>query len=443
MNLRFATHVVGLFIFLLLFELSGAAVAEEQKEVYTIDQSVKEALANNPSIQAKKERIDAAIFQKNQARADFLPKLSTSYGYTRLSEPVTFRSTLMPGEEIAVSSEDNFEWRGTVRQPIFTGFGLLSSYELARLGIDLSETELALEELDLALRTKVSYFDILIADRAVDVAERDVESRKSNADVVRSFYEVGMVPINQLLEAEVELANSQQALVRQQNNARLARSAFNVVLSRPVEASAEVEDILDYKAEVRDFDEYRKKALKQRAEIKIVDISILQSDQQVRLAKSKCYPEVAFQYEYIKEGDDFNVSGSPFHDANRWEATAIASWTFWEWGKTYYSTKEQESRRKELKQTRLSLEDRISLEVKEAVLDLETAEKNIPTTRKAVEQAEENLRVSEERYKAQVTIIREVLDAQTRLTGSRVNYYRALYAHHLANARLQRAMGQY
>ena len=48
MNLRFATHVVGLFIFLLLFELSGAAVAEEQKEVYTIDQSVKEALANNP-----------------------------------------------------------------------------------------------------------------------------------------------------------------------------------------------------------------------------------------------------------------------------------------------------------------------------------------------------------------------------------------------------------
>ena len=74
---------------------------------------------------------------------------------------------------------------------------------------------------------------------------------------------------------------------------------------------------------------------------------------------------------------------------------------------------------------------------------MEEAEKNIPTTRKAVEQAEENLRVSEERYKAQVTTSTEVLDAQTLLTEGSMNYYRALYDHNLAKARLRRAIGQY
>ncbi|MCD6298013.1 MAG: TolC family protein, partial [Deltaproteobacteria bacterium] len=69
--------------------------------------------------------------------------------------------------------------------------------------------------------------------------------------------------------------------------------------------------------------------------------------------------------------------------------------------------------------------------------------KNIPTTSKAVEQAEENLRVSEERYKAQVTTSTEVLDAQTLLTEGRMNYYRALYDHNLAKARLRRAIGEY
>ena len=74
---------------------------------------------------------------------------------------------------------------------------------------------------------------------------------------------------------------------------------------------------------------------------------------------------------------------------------------------------------------------------------LEVAEKNIPTTQKAVEQAEENLRVNEERYKAQVTTITEVLDAQALLTRARVNYYRSLYDQNLARARLERAIGAY
>ena len=152
---------------------------------------------------------------------------------------------------------------------------------------------------------------------------------------------------------------------------------------------------------------------------------------------------ISLSYGYIKEGDNPNVSGSMFHDSGRWEAVAICTWTFWEWGKTHYSVREKESLKKELIQTRMSLEDNIRLELKNAVLALETAEKNIPTTKKAVEQGEENLRVNNERYKAQVTTITEVLDAQTLLSQARVNYYKALYSHNLARARLQRALGTY
>ena len=67
----------------------------------------------------------------------------------------------------------------------------------------------------------------------------------------------------------------------------------------------------------------------------------------------------------------------------------------------------------------------------------------IPAAKKAVEQGEENLRVSNERYNAQVTTSTEVLDAQTLLTQARVNYFSALYDHHLAKAALLRAVGEY
>ena len=438
-----ASLIPFIFLLFLCLTIHTPSAFGQETNVYSLEKSISEALDENWSLKATREKIDQAVQVKNQARSEFLPKLSTSYGYTRQSEEAIIRGTGTGLDGRPLSSQDNYQWRGTVTQPLFTGFSLISSYDLARLGIDQSEMEFELKKLDLALRVKEAYFDILIADKAVEVAEKDVESRQSNVDVARSFYKVGMIPVNDLLKAEVELGNSQQNLVKARNGSKLARSAFNIVLSRPVNEPVEVEDILVYKPEHVDFPEYVSKAFAARPEVKIIDINILQTDQRIRLARSGVYPEISLSYDYIKEGDDPNVSGSDFHDAGRWEAMAVCTWTFWEWGKTHYSVREKESLKKELIQTRMSLEDNIRLELKDAVLALETAEQNIPTTKKAVEQGEENLRVNNERYKAQVTTITEVLDAQSLLTQARVNYYKALYSHNLARARLQRALGTY
>ncbi|MFH1125378.1 MAG: TolC family protein [Pseudomonadota bacterium] len=440
MRLERAIPTIVVFIVFTLILLPGATAAEEEKGVYTLKKSIDEAMSKSWRLRAKQEKIDQAYYLKDQTRADFLPKLGMSYGYTRQSEE---RKSRFFGMESTVSPKDNFQWRGSVRQPLFTGFALTSSYRLAELGIDLSEMNLELEKLDLSARVKEAYFNILVADKAVEVAQKEVESLKSNVNVARSFFNVGMIPINDLLKAEVELANAEQNLVKARNTADLTRAAFNTILVRPIDEPVQLEDILSYRPEKGEYAFYLKRAFDERPELKVLDINILQADQQIRLAKSKNYPEISLTYDYIKEGDSADVSGSPYHDASKWEAMAVLSWTFWEWGKTYYTGKEKESAKQELMETKLSLEDSIRLEVKDALSALEVAEKNIPTTQKAVEQAEENLRVNEERYKAQVTTITEVLDAQALLTRARVNYYRSLYDQNLARARLERAIGAY
>ena len=435
-------YVGSLVLLILLFLLPRVGAAQEAKKFYTLQGSVAEALANSWNVRQIQERLYQAEYLKKQARADFLPRLGMDYSYLRRDEPQAFRAGGVAG--LFVTSKEYYQWRGTVTQPIFTGFSLLSAYELAKLGIDQAQIELEQAKLDLALRVKEAYFDILGADKAVEVAQKDVEARESNYKVASSFYKVGMIPINELLQAEVELADSKQALVRAQIAAKTARAAFNTVLARPVNEPFDIEDILTYKPSGGDYESFVKEALGNRPEIKAIENSLLRADQQIRLAKSKYYPEIALNYDYIRDGDSFDVSGFPGdEDSDRWEATAVATWTFWQWGKTYYSTKQQESVKNELFQAKGALDDQIRLEVKEAVLALEREEKNIPTTQKAVEQGEENLRVSSERYKAQVTTITEVLDAQTRLSQARLNYYRALYDHNLARARLEKAIGTY
>ncbi len=439
------THVF-LISLLVLFAggLPQAGAEAGKTTVFTLQKSIDTALEQNWNVKAGEEGIRQAEAVKDQARSDFLPKFSTSYSYTRLdhekrTDPMTIGPFEIPGN--VLSLRDNYQWKTSITQPLFTGFALLSAYELGKLGIDEAELGLELEKLDLILAVKQAYFRVLEADRFVEVAEKAVDSLQSHVEVARSFYNVGMIPINDLLKAEVELSNAEHDLIRAENAALIARASFNTNLARPINDPVVLEDLQSFRPETGQFSDYVEQALRQRPEMRSLEVRLEQTAQRRRLAASDYYPDISINYDYIKEGDEPNVSGSEVHDANRWQVMAVMSWTFFEWGKTRSAVREVESVRMQLLQTRSAMEDNIRLDVKQAYLDLFEAEKNIPTTTKAVEQAEENLRVSRERYEAQVATSTEVLDAQALLTQARTNYYRALYSHHLARARLERALG--
>jgi len=442
-NFLAKTLVVGLVSFLLI--APGRVRAAEDVHVFTLEKSIWAALENNWTLKSVKEGVSEAAAVKRQAFADFFPKFSSSYSYTRLDEeqttdPISLGPITIPGTPLAL--EDNYQWRTSVSQPVFTGFALTSAYQLAKLGIDAAELEVAQEHMDLVLRVKEVYFSVLEADRAVEVAEKAVESLREHVKVARNFYDVGMIPVNDLLEAEVELSNAEYDLVRARNAAQVARALFNTVLARPIEMPVFLVDVGDFRPESEDLAEYIAVALEKRPAIELLNVNIARTEQNRRIARSDYYPDVSLQYDYIKEGDEASVHGSEVHEGNRWQAMGVLSWTFFEWGKTRYAVEEVDSVLRQLIQTLAALKDQVTFEVKQAYLQLLEAEENIPTTVKAVEQAEENLRVSRERYQAQVATSTEVLDAQTLLTRARTNYYRALYSHYLARARLERAIGR-
>jgi len=120
---------------------------------------------------------------------------------------------------------------------------------------------------------------------------------------------------------------------------------------------------------------------------------------------------------------------------------AVASWTFFEWGKTRYGAQEKLRRANQARLNRTSVEDNIRQQVKGAYLTVKAAETAVTTVEKAVEQAKENYRMNEERYKEQVSTSTDMLIAQTLLTRTQNNYYNALSAFNVAKAGLHRAMG--
>ena len=252
-----------------------------------------------------------------------------------------------------------------------------------------------------------------------------------------------MSPLNDLLQSQVQLANAKQGFITAKNNLDITKSQFNTLLRRPVNSPVSVVDILDFVPWEHDIDYCLALAEELRLEIEVADLEVQIAEKDYKLTEKDYFPSVNLTGTYTKRGTDWDVDGGTgISDKDFWDIRATASWDFWQWGRTRYGVREKLSRLSQAKLRKQELLDSIDLEVKQAYLRTQEAQKNITTIEKAIEQAKENLRITEERYKEQVSTTTDVLVAQTLLTETMTNYYNALYDFKIAKAILYRALGQ-
>jgi len=420
--------------------------AQEPLEILTLKQTIDSAIKVNLELKSSGEETAAALAVKKARFTSFLPTFSTKYQYNRKDE-----GTSIGG--FATTSKDEYSFVSSVTQPIFAGFSILRQYDVAKLGLNAAEIKEKLTRQDIILEAKTVYFELLKAQKLRKIAEETVVQIDAQKNVAENFYQVGMSPLNDLLQgmsplndllqAQVELANAKQELIVAKNNMDNAESDFNTLLRRPVNTPVAIEDILDYSSFEKDLEYCFTQANNNRLEIKISELDVEISEKELQLAKKDYYPSINLEGNYFREGTDWDVDGGEgIFDPSGWNILAVARWNFFEWGRTYYGTNEKRSRLSQSQFRKDQLLDNIQQEVKKTYLRTQEAERAIITVEKAIEQAKENFRINQERYKQQVATSTDVLDAQTLLSRTMTNYYSALYAFKIAKATLYRVMGQ-
>jgi len=414
----------------------------------TLESSIEIALKNSIVLDIAREGVKGATAQKREAITGFLPKFNTSYSYTRLNEAPFSRFQGLPpafsqlnGTEIPVGTQDNYNWTIEARQPLFTGGGLIANYQATKIGEDAAQIEETAKKQDIVQEVKIAYYDILRAQKILETARQSVEMLTAHRDVAQNYFQVGMIPKNDLLHAEVELANGKQALIKASNAVELTKARFNTILKRKIFAPVEIVDVLKYQPFEKSVEECFDIALKNRPELKIASLRARQAGKLVNAASSEYFPTLGLVANYGRYGDNPSVAGSDFKDAESWYVMGVASWNFWEWGKTKFRVDASRAKENQAIGTARELNDQITLEIKNAYLILQEAEKQIAVSQQVIEQAEENFRISEERYKESVATSTEVLDAQTLLTKAKSEYANALGDYNINYAKLQRAMG--
>ena len=437
----------NLFLYLLgghILLMPAASDATDPSELLSLKDTITMALDANLNLKQSQEEVKAAEQNRKASMTQFFPTLSTSYSYLHRNKPQTQQLTgIGPGPPFIVRPDEEYTFVTFFTQPVFRGFSLINQYRIADLGLDVAEFSEKITRQDVILDAKNAFYSVLKAVKLLEIAKQRVDQIASQKTVAENFYEVGMSPLNDLLEAQASLANARQALIVAQNDLAIARSQFNTVLRRRVNAPVELQDVLDYKPFVHDFQYCLDVAKNSRLEITVADLDVEIAEKEVNLAKKDYFPSVNLRGEYTRSGDDYRVDGGVgISDAVSWNLRATAEWDFWEWGRTTFDIREKLHRLSQAQYRHEQLLDNIELEVKTAFLRTRESEKNILTIEKAIEQAKENFRINQERFKEQVATTTDVLIAQTLLSDTLTNYFNALYDFKIAKATLYRTMGQ-
>ncbi|MFW5499304.1 MULTISPECIES: TolC family protein [unclassified Maridesulfovibrio] len=411
------------------------AVGAEVK--LTLEECVKLGLKQNPSIIAARKDLLAAESDVKRQRGAFGGPVTAKYGYTH------FDDTPRSGDTPA-GYQDKWAFSINVSQPVFKGFELLSKYQKTKLQRASTEASLYNAELTLISNIQTSFLTLLQGRMEVKSKQDSVARLQSQLDVIQAFYQVGLRPRVDVLQAEVELANAEQDLLIAKNSVDSRAARLNTLLNLPIEKKVDYSGELTYLPFSMTLDQCIEKADKGRPDLKIARKAVEISEEDVTIAESGFYPDITADFNYSSDGDDPSVSTNKYNYRNRpdsWNVGANLNWEVFSWGQTYYDTKRAEDNVKKIKAEFDNTRLEASYEIKDQLLRLKAAADRIGVGRKSVEAGREGYRMAMARYQAQVSTNNEVLNAQSRLSDSEAQLIQALSDYQVALAKLYVAMG--
>jgi len=406
----------------------------------TLADCVRRALAEHPSLRGAAAVRDEATAERRVARGRFGPVVRVEANVMRWDSafalPPPFSLPGLDVPPIPVRDATTAQLSATVVQPLTGLWTVYEGHRAQQLGEDAARHQQRATTHDVVLAVVDAYFQALEAERLSGLAQVQVESIEVHVERARRLQEREVISPNDVLEAEVRLADARAQLLQARGGARLARVnlAFQIGLPANQEvwpAAIAPSDSRASARHVRPEDD----AAQQRPELAMARARVEQARAGVRVARSQMLPQVN------AIAGVQAVDGVYFQPQTAWFVGAQLTWNVWEWGSSYYAIDAARARARQAEAAEARAREGLRLEATQAEIDGDTARAQLGVARAAVTQAERNLASVERRFEQQVSTSADVLDAQALLHAARVREARSEYGVLRAQARLRRAMG--
>ena len=233
--------MTGILIFLLSGILSVNSFGQESRNL-SLEESIQIGLKNSELIHSSQMKVDYTRAKWSEVNTYRLPSLKLNASYTRLSEITPFVLTTPFGTfDLQPSIVNTYNIKLSLQQPIFTGFKLASSSNIAEYTYEAQKQEYTKDEQQLIYDIKNAYWGLFKVIKVKSVVDENIDLIKAHLSDVKNFYENGISTKNDVLKVQVQLAEAQLRQIDADNGVKLARSNLNNVIGIPLSTTTEVQ----------------------------------------------------------------------------------------------------------------------------------------------------------------------------------------------------------
>jgi outer membrane protein TolC len=428
--------------FLLLFFAAASAGAQNtgapvMPEIWSAEEAVHFALANNPDSKMARERIKAAEAAIALHKASLYPSLSIHSEYSQTDNAMYSFGNILNQESFDQSIDFNNPGR---TDNLNTGVQL--SYRLYnggrdQAGVNAAKAEAQAKEMELRMVHDRLAFDVLRAfnliiqaDEMVKTHEAMVRALTASLDVARARYKEGTVLRVDLLDLEVQLANSQENLIQASHALELSRQILLNLLGLTGQ-ELHIIPACEQVQQIPPGTSYDK-----RPELQNLDARIEATKAQLRQANGGYLPMVDG---YAGYGLDTGFVTDNAGDS--WQAGIKLQYNLFDGHRTQATVAKTSAQLAELKARRRKTELAIELEIKQAQLALHEAQERMAVTGKTVTQAEESARINRNRFSEGLILSADLIAVEIRMTDAQIRRVIACTKRRIAVAELRRALG--
>lgn len=404
----------------MVFSLISAATVAQNQTPLSLQVAIDSSLAHSSQLKISAARLQSAQADLQEAKQGRLPNLSVSGSYLKLGfADVKIKSSNNGGGNSAPPKSPSQAMYGiaNLSLPLYTGGRLKYGIESAAYLQKAAELD-AEHDREAVINNSINaYINLFKAQETVAIVKAGLSASIARDSTLSRLEQNGLLARNDLLKARLQTSNMEVALLEAESNEQVSMANLNIMLGRPDSSSIQIDPgFAQFSGETRTLADFQSLAVMSRKDVQALSFQKRAATAGIKSAKAEAYPSLALTGGYIAAHipDVLTITNA----ANLGIGLQYNLANLWKKNTKLIKAKAMDER---IEASRHMVLDAARIQVNKDFQGYLVSLKKVDVYQKAVEQAEENFRITNNKFNNSLATITELLEAEVAQMQTKLN----------------------
>lgn len=405
------------------------------QEALTLDQAIEKVKSYSQELKSVIAERKTNKLSRREALGRALPQISANVGHSDYFKIPSFGGFQLQGNY-------ELEYGVTVSQALYTFGAVGAALKAAKVGLEKSDLDVLVSELNAEYVAKAAYYNILLAQRNVEINEGLLKYAQDNLNILNRSFSGGRPPQGDAIQIQADIENKKPMVENALADLKIAKANLNILMgeapTKPLKVVGELNSRfpnLNYDILERQIDA-NSPSLK--AQEKFVEFQSSYAD--VMWAETMPKLGAFYRFNTIQQS-----LGEGRFDNDRQLDTSVwglsITWNIWDGGITHTN---YQKAKVQVSQAEIQLQaskDQLNQQVVATMEKLNGYKNNVESYRKAVDLARRSFQLSQNRFRSGKTSITELNQTQSLLLQSEMQQAQNLFQMNMSFAQIENLIG--